>query len=57
MPTGVLYNGSRCFVTETKETNYAIVSQNALGMMGRRNCRAPLNVLYYPYIISPILYN
>jgi hypothetical protein len=47
----------------TWETNYVIVSQNALGMMGRRKLhfvnhrshppprRAPLNVLYYPYII------
>jgi hypothetical protein len=53
----------------TWETNYVIVSQNALGMMGRRNFvnhrshppppprRAPLNVLYYPYIIPTILYN
>jgi hypothetical protein len=49
----------------TWETNYVIVSQNTLGMMGRRKLRlryilstidltprrAPLNVLYYPYII------
>jgi hypothetical protein len=46
----------------TWEINYVIVSQNALGMMGRRKLhfvnhrshpprRAPLNVLYYPYII------
>ena len=50
----------------TWETNYVIVSQNVLGMMGRRKRspppppplrRAPLNVLYYPYIISTILYN
>jgi hypothetical protein len=53
----------------TWETNYVIVSQNALGMMGRRKLRtfcqpsispprrAPLNVLYYPYIIPTILYN
>jgi hypothetical protein len=47
----------------TWETNYVIVSQNALGMMGRRKPsvsppprRAPLNVLYYPYIIPTILY-
>jgi hypothetical protein len=45
----------------TWETNYVIVSQNALGMMGRRKPLtprpAPLNVLYYPYIIPTILYN
>jgi hypothetical protein len=61
----------------TWETNYVIVSQNALGMIGRRKLvatssfhfvnhrspppplprRAPLNVFYYPYIISTILYN
>jgi hypothetical protein len=44
----------------TWETNYVIVSQNALGMMGRRKLtprRAQLNVLYYPYIIPTILYD
>ena len=52
----------------TWETNYVIVSQNALAMMGRRKLhkhsqplvsplrRAPLNVFYYPYSLH-YLYN
>ena len=47
----------------TWETNYVIVSQNALDVNHRSHTppppprRAPLNILYYPYIIPTILYN